>query len=39
MQVGTMLINGIENTTAKPGDKVTFVVPFKIRESDKMYKL
>jgi len=39
MQVGTMLINGIENTTAKPGDKVTFVVPFKIRESDKMYKI
>ncbi|MEN9325888.1 MAG: hypothetical protein RI943_299 [Bacteroidota bacterium] len=39
MQVGTMLINGIENITAKPGDKVTFVVPFKIRESDKMYKI
>lgn len=39
MQVGTMLINGIENNTAKPGDKVTFVVPFKIRESDKMYKI
>jgi UPF0176 protein len=39
MQVGTMLINGIENTVAKPGDKVTFVVPFKIRESDKIYKI
>jgi UPF0176 protein len=39
MQVGTMLINGIENNTAKPGDKVTFVVPFKIRESDKIYKI
>ena len=39
MQVGTMLINGIENNVAKPGDKVTFVVPFKIRESDKIYKI
>ena len=39
MQVGTMLINGIENTVAKPGDKVTFIVPFKIRESDKIYKI
>ena len=39
MQVGTMLINGIQNTVAKPGDKVTFVVPFKIRESDKIYKI
>ena len=39
MQVGTMLINGTENTVAKPGDKVTFVVPFKIRESDKIYKI
>jgi UPF0176 protein len=39
MQVGTMLINGIENTVAQPGDKVTFVVPFKIRESDKIYKI
>jgi UPF0176 protein len=39
MQVGTMLINGVENTLAKPGDKVTFVVPFKIRESDKIYKI
>ncbi|WP_396149213.1 rhodanese-related sulfurtransferase [Flavobacterium sp.] len=39
MQVGTMLINGTEKTVAKPGDKVTFVVPFKIRESDRIYKI
>lgn len=39
MQVGKMLINGIENNVAKPGDKVTFVVAFKIRESDKIYKI
>jgi UPF0176 protein len=39
MQVGTMLINGTENNVAKPGDKVTFVVPFKIRESDRIYKI
>jgi UPF0176 protein len=39
MQVGTMLINGTEKTVVKPGDKVTFVVPFKIRESDRIYKI
>jgi UPF0176 protein len=39
IEVGTMFVNGAENTIAKAGDKVTFVVPFKIRESDKMYKI
>ena len=34
-----MLVNGNENTTAKQGDKVTFEVPFRIRLSDKLYKL
>ena len=34
-----MLVNGNENTTAKQGDKVTFELPFRIRLSDKLYKL
>ena len=34
-----MLVNGTENTTAKPNDKVTFEVPFRIRLSDKLYKI
>jgi UPF0176 protein len=34
-----MLVNGIENSTAKIGDKVTFEVPFRIRLSDKLYKI
>ena len=39
IEVGTMFVNGVENTVAKIGEKVTFVVPFKIRESDKIYKI
>jgi UPF0176 protein len=39
IEVATMFVNGAENTIAKSGDKVTFVVPFKIRESDKIYKI
>ena len=34
-----MMVNGTENTIAKQGDKVTFEVPFRIRLSDKLYKL
>ena len=34
-----MLVNGTENTTAKIGDKVTFEVPFRIRLSDKLFKI
>ncbi len=34
-----MLVNGAENTVAKQGDKVTFALPFRIRLSDKLYKL
>ena len=34
-----MLVNGKENTFAKPGDKVTFETPFRIRLSDKLYKI
>ena len=34
-----MFVNGTENSLAKPGDKVTFTVPFRIRLSDKLYKI
>lgn len=34
-----MLVNGKENNMAKPGDKVTFEVPFRIRLSDKLFKI
>ena len=34
-----MMVNGQEKTTAKAGDKVTFEVPFRIRLSDKLYKI
>ena len=34
-----MLVNGTENTSAKIGDKVTFKVPFRVRLSDRLYKL
>ncbi len=34
-----LLINGTEGTQAKTGDKITFPVPFRIRLSDKLYKI
>lgn len=34
-----MFVNGSENSVAKIGDKVTFEVPFRIRLSDKLFKL
>jgi UPF0176 protein len=34
-----MVVDGAETTTAKIGDKVTFEVPFRIRLSDKLYKI
>ncbi len=34
-----MLVNGNENAVAKPGDKVTFEVPFRVRLSDKLFKI
>jgi len=34
-----MLVNGSENASAKVGDKVTFKVPFRIRLSDKLFKI
>jgi UPF0176 protein len=34
-----MLVNGNEISTAIRGDKVTFEVPFRVRLSDKLYKI
>lgn len=34
-----MFVNGKENMEAKPGDKITFEVPFRIRLSDKLFKI
>ena len=34
-----IIVNGAETGTAKIGDKVTFEVPFRIRLSDKLYKI
>jgi UPF0176 protein len=34
-----MLVNGSEKTVAKAGDKVTMPLPFRIRLSDKLYKV
>ena len=37
--LGKMLVNGKEISTANPGDKVTFEVPFRVRLSDTLYKI
>jgi UPF0176 protein len=34
-----MLVNGVEKSLAKAGDKITFEVPFRIRLSDKLYRI
>ena len=39
MVLNKMMVNGTANTMAKIGDKVTFEVPFRIRLSDKLYKI
>ena len=35
----TMFVNGNESEVAKTGDKLTFKVSFRIRLSDKLYKV
>ncbi|WP_309614362.1 rhodanese-related sulfurtransferase [Flavobacterium sp.] len=37
--VEKMFVNGSENTLAKAGDKVTMNLPFRIRLSDKLFKI
>lgn len=37
--VEKMFVNGSENTVAKAGDKVTMALPFRIRLSDKLFKI
>ena len=34
-----MFVNGTESSSAKVGDKVTFEVPFRVRLSDKLFKI
>lgn len=34
-----MFINGVEGNQAKTGDKITFSIPFRVRLSDKLYKV
>ena len=34
-----MIVNDTENTIAKKGDRITFAVPFRVRLSDKLYKI
>jgi UPF0176 protein len=36
---GVLRVNGQEGGIAKPGDRVTFSLPFRIRLSDKLYKI
>ncbi|TWI13170.1 UPF0176 protein [Flavobacterium cauense R2A-7] len=37
--VENMFVNGAPGDVAKAGDKITFSVPFKVRASDKLFKL
>ena len=37
--VEKMFVNGSEFHQAKPGDKVTFALPFRVRLSDKLFKI
>ncbi|WP_306565865.1 oxygen-dependent tRNA uridine(34) hydroxylase TrhO [Flavobacterium lindanitolerans] len=39
LQISQMFVNGTEAAVAKPGDKVTLALPFRIRLSDKLYKV
>jgi UPF0176 protein len=39
LTVEALRVNGKDGDTAKPGDKVTFNLPFRIRLSDKLYKV
>ena len=33
------MVIGSENSSAKIGDKVTFILPFRVRLSDKLFKI
>ena len=39
LQITKMFVDGAEGTFAKPGDKITLSLPFRIRLSDKLYKV
>ena len=37
--VEKMFVNGIESNVAKAGDKITIILPFRVRLSDKLFKI
>lgn len=39
LKLNTFFVNGLEATSAKKGDKITFKVPFRVRLSDKLFKI
>ncbi len=39
LTVPKMWVNGLELNTAHLGDKISFIIPFKIRNSDKLFKI
>ena len=39
MVLEKVLVNGTENLKAKIGDKITIQVPFRVRLSDKLFKI
>ena len=39
MVLEKMFVNGREDSEAKIGDKITFSIPFRVRLSDKLYKI
>ncbi len=39
LQITEMFINGTKGIVARPGDKMTVSLPFRIRLSDKLYKI
>ena len=39
MILENLFVNGVQDDHANVGDKITFVVPFRVRLSDKLYKI
>ena len=39
LQIDKMFVNGTENSVATMGDKVTMHLPFRVRLSDKIFKV
>jgi UPF0176 protein len=39
MIIENLFVNGVQDNHANVGDKVTFEVPFRVRLSDKLFKI